>query len=99
MLKLIKEKKYDCVYTCGPEAMMKKVFDICSRRRIPIQLSLERYLKCGIGICGHCCVDGIGIRMCAEGPVIDGATAKKVTEFGKYKRNAAGKIQAFAKVE
>ena len=90
MEKLIEEKDYDMVVTCGPELMMKGVFDIVSKHKIPAQFSMERYMKCGLGICGQCCVDDIGWRVCIEGPVFWSDEIKLITEFGKYKRDAAG---------
>jgi len=39
-----------------------------------------------MGICGHCCVDPTGIRLCVEGPVISFETALKITELGEYHR-------------
>ena len=86
--KLISKNKYDLVLTCGPEIMMKKLFEICGN--IPFQASLERYMKCGIGICGQCAV-GKGLRVCEEGPVFDGKTLKKIEDFGVFKRDAAGR--------
>jgi len=86
---LVKRKRFDQIYTCGPESMMKRVADISLKEKIPCQLSLERYMKCGLGICGQCCIDPLGLRVCKDGPVF---TAKELrgTEFGKYKRNASG---------
>ncbi len=89
--KLLNQKKIDIVYGCGPELMLKKLVDICKVKNIPSQISLERYIKCGMGICGQCCVDPLGLRMCKEGPVISGKVACKIFEFGKYKRDASGK--------
>ena len=74
---------------------MKKVLDICLKHKIPCEVSIERYMKCGIGICGTCCVDPIGIRMCVEGPVVDDKIAKKVFEFGKYHRDKYGIRHSF----
>jgi len=91
MEKIIEKKDYDMVVTCGPEAMMKGVFDIIDKLKIPAQFSLERYMKCGFGICGQCCVDNIGWRVCVEGPVFWSDEVRLITEFGKYKRDAAGK--------
>ena len=76
---------------------MKKVMDICQKHKIPMEASLERYMKCGYGICGSCCVDPNGLRMCKEGPCIDKEIAKKVTEFGLYHRDASGKKIFFKK--
>ncbi|MEM2508786.1 MAG: dihydroorotate dehydrogenase electron transfer subunit, partial [Candidatus Thermoplasmatota archaeon] len=44
--KIIKEEKFDVVYTCGPEIMMKKILDLCKKNKIRMQASLERYMKC-----------------------------------------------------
>jgi len=82
-------------YTVGPEIMEMKVADICYQNNIPFEVSLERYMKCGIGICGSCSVDPVGWRMCAEGPVIDGEKLKQITEFGKYHRTASGKVENY----
>jgi len=57
------------------EAMMKKLFDIT--QNISFQASLERYMKCGIGLCGQCCI-GKGLRVCDEGPVFNGKTLKNM---------------------
>ncbi len=85
-----KEKeKCKQVLTCGPEIMMKKVVDLCLREGIPCQASLERRMKCGIGICGACAIDPKGLRVCKDGPVFD-AEELKGTEFGIYSRDETG---------
>jgi len=86
------EKKKVCVYTCGPEPMMVKVAQMAEEAGVDCQVSLERYMKCGFGICGQCCMDDSGIRACKDGPVIDGKIALKLREFGKYSRSASGRI-------
>lgn len=53
---------------CGPEVMMRHVADALLARAVPargIRLSLERNMRCGVGLCGHCqlrehliCIDG-----------------------------------------
>jgi len=88
---LLQKEKIGKICTCGPEIMMKKVVELSDEFKIPCEISLERYMKCGLGICGQCCVDPLGIRMCTEGPVIKKETAKKITEFGKYRRDASGR--------
>jgi len=84
---LISQNNYDSILTCGPETMMKKIFDMC--KNVSFQASLERYMKCGFGICGQCCV-GEGLRVCIEGPVFNGKTLVDIKDFGVFKRNAAG---------
>ncbi|MBI3034203.1 dihydroorotate dehydrogenase electron transfer subunit [Candidatus Woesearchaeota archaeon] len=83
---LFKAQKVDRVYACGPDRMLKAVSDICNENKIDCEVSIERYMKCGFGLCGHCCVDPIGIRACAEGPVISSAQAAKISELGSYHR-------------
>ena len=77
--------RYSQIYCCGPEIMMKKVLDKVAPSKV--QFSLHRYIKCGIGICGACCIDGL--RVCRDGPVFSGEVLKK-SEFGVYRRNECG---------
>ena len=86
--------KYDIVLTCGPELMMVRVVDICLENKVPCQASLERYMKCGIGVCGSCAMDPGGLRVCKEGPVF---TAKQLrgSEFGSYSRMKSGARRLF----
>jgi dihydroorotate dehydrogenase electron transfer subunit len=85
---LLKDNNFDIMITCGPELMMKKLLDISNN--ISFQASLERYMKCGIGICGQCTV-GKGLRVCEEGPVFDGKKLRNIEDFGVFKRDAAGR--------
>jgi len=91
-LALLITEKFDSVITCGPEIMMKKMLELSDN--LTFQASLERYMKCGIGICGQCCI-GKGLRVCEDGPVFNGVTLKKVEEFGVYKRDASGRKISF----
>lgn len=83
-----KMENFDCVYTCGPELMMKNVLDICLENGLDMQASLERYMKCGVGVCGACMIDGY--RVCKDGPVFDIETLENMKDFGKTKRNSSG---------
>jgi dihydroorotate dehydrogenase electron transfer subunit len=86
---IIRKEKFDAVYTCGPELMMRKVFDIGSANALSIQASLERYMKCGIGICASCC---IGDRLvCKDGTVFNEKQLAVMTEFGKTYRDKSGR--------
>jgi len=84
-----KKMKFDAVYSCGPERMMRAVGELCVQKKIPCQLSLERYMKCGIGVCGSCDLDGLCI--CKEGPVFEATRVLCLQSFGKKKRDATGK--------
>jgi dihydroorotate dehydrogenase electron transfer subunit len=86
---IIMKEKFDTVYTCGPELMMRKVFDIGSANALSVQASLERYMKCGIGICASCC---IGDRLvCKDGTVFNEKQLSVMTEFGKTYRDKSGR--------
>ena len=87
---LLEKNKYDEVYACGPELLLKKIMDECKKHKVKCQLSLERYMKCGFGVCGQCVLDGTGWRVCKEGPVFTGEQLTQVTEFGKYHRDGTG---------
>lgn len=83
--------RYGLVMSCGPELMMKAVSDIAWKKKIPAQISVERYMKCGFGICGNCCVDDLGITSCQNGTVMDNALVRKIKEFGVYHRDSVGR--------
>ena len=86
--KSLTENKFDIVYTCGPEIMMKKVFDLCEQAGIECQASTERYMKCGIGICDVCSIDGY--LCCKDGPIFGSEKLRNMSEFNTYHRNKAG---------
>jgi dihydroorotate dehydrogenase electron transfer subunit len=78
----------DFIYTCGPELMMKKTFDLASAKKIPIEASIERYMKCGIGLCSSCSINDK--LVCVDGTVFDSLQLSKLTEFGRCYRDKAG---------
>lgn len=56
----------------GPPIMYKFVLKSLFDKKLPkenIYMSLERRMKCGIGKCGHCQMEGIYV--CQEGPVFN----------------------------
>ncbi len=88
LLKILEKGKFDMAYTCGPELMMKKVYDISISYRIPLQASLERYMKCGVGICASCCINDK--LVCTDGTVFNNFELKMMTDFGDIYRNKSG---------
>lgn len=88
MSSLVRENIFDCVFTCGPELMMKGVVGLATENSIPVQASLERYMKCGIGICGSCCLDSS--LVCQDGTVFDGRQLSKILDFGISYRDKDG---------
>jgi len=88
-------EKFDQLFACGPEMMLIAVSKLSSENKVPSQLSLERYMKCGYGLCGNCVVDPLGIRLCIDGPVINNDLCVQITEFGKYHRDGVGRKVEF----
>ena len=78
------------MYTCGPEIMIAGLYDIAKKSKISFQASLERFMKCGCGICGTCAMDPSGQLVCRDGPVFTGKQLAGLTDFGKYHRDAVG---------
>ena len=66
---LLETNDFDMIYACGPELMMAGLHKIAKEQRISFQASLERYMKCGCGICGTCALDPTGDLVCIDGPV------------------------------
>jgi dihydroorotate dehydrogenase electron transfer subunit len=86
---ILENEKFDNIYTCGPELMMKKVFDLASLQSLPVQARLGRYMKCGIGICASCC---IGEQLvCKDGTVFNEKKLRLMTEFGRINRDKSGR--------
>ena len=82
--KLLKKQSYEMIYTCGPEMMMRKVFDFSEKHKIVLEASLERLMRCGIGLCGSCVIGRY--RVCRDGPIFSSAQLREVkTEFGVSK--------------
>ncbi len=89
--RLLESEKIDLVQTCGPEVMMKVIAQMCREKGVKCEVSVERYMKCGFGVCGQCVVEGTGERMCQEGPVTDGDYAlDKFSDFGVFHRGPEG---------
>ncbi|MFN7991447.1 MAG: dihydroorotate dehydrogenase electron transfer subunit [Candidatus Micrarchaeia archaeon] len=88
--RLIESKGIDCVYACGPERMMEAVARLCRQHGMPCQVSVERYMKCGVGVCGSCDINGK--FACVDGPVFSGEDALALSEFGKGHRDASGRF-------
>jgi dihydroorotate dehydrogenase electron transfer subunit len=67
------------IYSCGPEAMLAKVTKIAKERAIDCQVSMERRMACGIGVCQSCVVEcrvngsneTVYKLCCKDGPVFN----------------------------
>jgi dihydroorotate dehydrogenase electron transfer subunit len=83
---------FDRICVCGPEKMMHAILMHLDHEEMAERgfFSLHRYMKCGIGLCGSCCIDPSGLRVCRDGPVFRG-DALLQSEFGLYSRDASGR--------
>jgi dihydroorotate dehydrogenase electron transfer subunit len=67
------------LYACGPEPMLAAVARIAEQRGIDCQVSMERRMACGIGLCQSCAVEcrvegsqeTVYRLCCQDGPVFD----------------------------
>ena len=88
MENLLSQIKFDAVYTCGPEKMMHKVVQLATAKTIYAEASIERMMKCGIGMCGSCSFGDV--LACKDGTVFNGQFLLANKEFGYTHRNKAG---------
>jgi dihydroorotate dehydrogenase electron transfer subunit len=88
MKEKLKEKRYDVVLGCGPEIMLYHLHRACAELGTECRLSLERFMKCGAGLCGSCVMDGM--RVCEDGPVFSSEEITKLKEFGRFKLDPSG---------
>jgi len=68
-------------FVCGPPIMFRFVIkDLLELgfKESDIVTTLERYMKCGVGKCGHCCV-GVSY-VCTDGPVFTYEQLKQLGE-------------------
>ena len=64
----------DVVLACGPTPMLRALKVAMKGRDIPVYVSLEERMGCGIGACLVCVcekTDGAHARVCKDGPVFD----------------------------
>lgn len=75
---VLQNSQIDILYACGPVPMLSALSKICRNKKIPAQLSWEANMRCGIGLCGSCELEGVtrksagippGWLTCKDGPV------------------------------
>jgi len=84
--------EYDMIYVCGPEKMLRSLLEFFNEKDLleKTQFSLSRIIKCGLGICGSCCIDPKGLRVCRDGPIFYGGEILN-SEIGRYERDHTGR--------
>ena len=89
--KLMEIESIDSVYTCGPELMMAMVYRDARSQELPIQASLERFIKCSVGLCGACAIGPY--RVCVDGPVFNTEMLNEVKgELGNERMDPSGRV-------
>lgn len=70
---LLSAQKYDRIYCCGPDSMMRAVAGYSKKNKIICEVSLENLMACGFGVCLCCIVDTVkgNLCTCTDGPVFN----------------------------
>ena len=74
--------EFDSIYCCGPEPMIGAIVNIAQWNGIWGQASVERLMKCGIGICGSCSISDR--LVCRDGPIFDLAQLDELHTINKF---------------
>ena len=87
--RLLAERPFDAVWTCGPEVMMVKVARSAAEHHVRTFCSMERHMKCALGMCDACALGPY--HVCSDGPVFEAERLFDETEFGRFHRDASGR--------
>ena len=84
------KERFNVIYACGKEPMLFKIFTLAEKHGTPLQVSLERLMRCAIGLCGSCTIGKY--RVCVDGPIFTNKQLQEVKdEFGRFKRDFNGR--------
>ena len=75
---------------CGPEKMMQAVAEKWGSPQ-HVWVSVERYMKCAVGVCGACSFSGY--RICVDGPVFPYEVVEKLPHWGNVARDMTGELK------
>lgn len=87
--RLLGEQEFDVAWTCGPEVMMQKVVASARSKHVPVVCSVERHMKCALGMCDACSLGPY--HVCVDGPVFPAERIASLPEFGHSKRAPSGR--------
>jgi len=91
--RLLATQSFDAVWTCGPEVMMRKVIAAARPRSVPVFCSMERHMKCALGMCDACALGPY--HVCVDGPVFSAEKLEAVADFAAFHRDSAGRRVPF----
>lgn len=88
---LMDRERFSHVVTCGPERMLVALLREASARKVQVEAALERLMKCAMGVCDICSIDGV--RVCRQGPVFGSKFMQGSKQFGRFELNASGHLE------
>jgi len=91
--RLLETEPFDVVWTCGPEVMMRKVIAAAAPKGVPVFCSMERHMKCALGMCDACALGPY--HVCLDGPVFPAERLAQVPDFGTFHRDSSGRRVRF----
>lgn len=91
--RLLATEKFDAIWTCGPEVMMQKVALAARPSRVPVYCSVERHMKCALGMCDACALGPF--HVCIDGPVFPAERLLPLEEFARSHRDPSGRRVPF----
>ena len=86
---LLHHQEFDAIWTCGPEVMMAKVIAAARGPKVPVFCSVERWMKCALGLCDACSIGPW--HVCVDGPVFPAERLTATPDFGGFWRDASGR--------
>lgn len=93
---LLERKGFDAVWTCGPEAMMDKVVAAARPKGVPVFCSVERHMKCALGMCDACALGPY--HVCTDGPVFAAERLTETEDFARFHRDPSGRRIPFGAI-
>jgi dihydroorotate dehydrogenase electron transfer subunit len=91
--RLLRDRPYDALWTCGPEVMMQRVAEMAEARGVPVFCSVERHMKCALGLCDACALGPW--HTCVDGPVLAWEKLRTIPEFAHQYRDSSGRLQPY----
>jgi dihydroorotate dehydrogenase electron transfer subunit len=90
---LLETERFDAVWTCGPEVMMSKVVAAARPKGVPVFCSVERHMKCALGMCDACALGPY--HVCIDGPVFPAERLLSTEDFARFHRDPSGRRVPF----
>jgi dihydroorotate dehydrogenase electron transfer subunit len=92
-VRLLQQEPFEAVWTCGPEVMMAKVMAAAAPRHVPVFCSVERHMKCALGMCDACALGPY--HVCVDGPVFPADRLGRTEDFSRFHRDPSGRRVPF----